>query len=118
MGHRDDCCSPEYSRQRGYEDRQSGWYSPYAMGDCDESQRAYDEGARQHERQMERRRQEREAEEAAEMEYYQRAQEEEELRRAEEAHWQQLQEQEWLASIEPPVPTPPSPPHTETLGGK
>lgn len=78
MGHRDDCLSPDYARERGRDDWRTGWYSPYAQGDCDEAQRAYDEGMRDERRYEQRRREAREQVEAEEESYY----------------WQQMQKQE------------------------
>lgn len=106
MSHRDDCYSPDYARERGREDRRSGWDSPYAMGDCYEAQRAYDEGVAAERRHEQQRREMREQEEAAEMEYYQRqAEEEAAMAEAQEAeYYEAMERQRWedeMANREP-----------------
>ena len=99
MSHKDDCYSPDYARERGREDYQRGWDSPYAMGDCYEAQRAYDEGVSSQRRYEQHRREVREQEEAAEMEYYYAAQQEaeynahleEQMRLQQEAYYREME---------------------------
>lgn len=96
MSHKDDCYSPDYARERGREDYRTGWYSPYAMGDCDEAQRAYDEGKHAEQRAEQHRRETRQQEEAAEMEYWQHMAEQEAMElamaEAQELEWREEQE--------------------------
>lgn len=60
MSHKRDCLTEEAAKDRGREDRRTGWDSPYAMGDCYEAQQAYDDGVREERRAEQRRREERE----------------------------------------------------------
>ena len=95
MSHRDDCLSPEYARERGREDWRSGWYSPYAQGDCNEAQQAYDEGMRAEHRAEQHRREERERAEYEEAEYYRQAQAQAE----EEAYYNEMMEREYASAM-------------------
>ncbi len=116
MGHRDDCLSPDYARERGREDWRSGWYSPYAQGDCHRAQEAYDEGMREERRYEQRRREAREQAEAEEAYYWQQQQEhdamEAEMNAAMESDYataMYFEEQEylWLRSFEEAIRTSP-----------
>lgn len=95
MSHRDDCPSREYARERGRDEWRSGWYSPYAMGDCREAQESYNEGMAEERRREQRRREARAEQEAAEIDAAYNAQMEAEyanqMRDEEEAHWAELQ---------------------------
>lgn len=101
MSHRNNCPSEEYARDRGREEWRSGWYSPYAMGDCYDAQRAYDDGMQEERRAERNRREAREQRDAAEIEAAYNAQMEAEhaahmdaeMRAAEEAHYAELQAQ-------------------------
>ena len=92
MTHREDCLTEDEARRRGREEYRSGWYSPYAMGDCYEAQEAYDAGMIAERRAEQARREAREQAEYEEYCYYQQLEEQRQMN----AQYEQTMEQEFL----------------------